>query len=775
MVTPEVQAQVAEYFGEAPANPKACQYLDAGYGSYELADFCTAYRVNDRASTTRSRSGRRPRRTAATAAATTCIDYSRLDPEMDRDQGLSRDARRVEAGGSRPGSGPIARPSTMTPGARPSAAEQPAAAPATAALYRHRSLQLLLLLTPPVGWFGVVYLGSLALLLVSARSGTSTRRRRRSSTTSASRTSSSSLTEPVYRTIAFRTVGVAALVTRRRRDPRLPDRVLHGPHRVGPRTRAVLFMLVLLPLWASYLVKVYAWRVILAPGGPLDWVVRAVRASPGVGPGYPSDIAMADRVQLPLAAVHDPADLRRASSGSRRRSSRRRPTSAAEAGTTFRRVVLPLALPAVVAGSIFTFSLTLGDYITPQLVSNSQFIGNVIYDNQGVAGNIPFAAAYALVPVAIMARLPARGAPARRVRGPVTSRAMSRMLVGLATLGVLVFLYLPIVIIALYAFNADRGRRPGRSRTARPTGSASPSTTRRPRGACGLSIAGRRWRRRPSRCVLGLAGRARRPPVPVLRPRGDLVPARAADRAARASSPAWRSTPRSTRRRHPVRRHHDRRRPRDVLRRRRLQQRHRPAAALVARRSRRRRWTSAPTPGRRSATSRSRSSRTALLAGGLLAFALSFDEVIVTTFTAGTEQTLPIWILSQPAAAQPAADRQRGRGGPDHPVGDPGLPGAAAQQRRRRARPARLTGRVRLPATGVPAGPGPGARSSGRHHRLAPIRTVHDQRERERRARQPREGRADTQSHVILPPGPAGCRATLDPSGECPIAGAVTP
>ena len=98
-------------------------------------------------------------------------------------------------------------------------------------------------------------------------------------------------------------------------------------------------------------------------------------------------------------------------------------------------MVLPLALPAVVAGSIFTFSLTLGDYITPQLVSNSQFIGNVIYESQGVAGNIPFAAAYALVPVLIMARVPARRAPARRVRRAVSEpAAMSRKLVGLATI-----------------------------------------------------------------------------------------------------------------------------------------------------------------------------------------------------------------------------------------------------------------------------------------------------------------------------------------------------
>ncbi len=89
--------------------------------------------------------------------------------------------------------------------------------------------------------------------------------------------------------------------------------------------------------------------------------------------------------------------------------------------TTFRKVILPLAFPSMIAGSIFTFSLTLGDYITPRLVSSSQFIGNVIYDNLGVAGNLPFAAAYAVVPAGDHDRLPPRGAAPRRLRQPVMS------------------------------------------------------------------------------------------------------------------------------------------------------------------------------------------------------------------------------------------------------------------------------------------------------------------------------------------------------------------
>ena len=124
------------------------------------------------------------------------------------------------------------------------------------------------------------------------------------------------------------------------------------------------------------------------------------------------------------------------------------------AGITFRRVVLPLVLPAVIAGAIFTFSLTLGDYITPTLVSNTQFIGNQVYDLNG-AGNQPLAAAYTMVPGHDHARLPARLAPARRVRGalmePAPRVAIALRLATLATLG---FIYVPIAIIVLYSFNA---------------------------------------------------------------------------------------------------------------------------------------------------------------------------------------------------------------------------------------------------------------------------------------------------------------------------------
>ncbi|HEX5825193.1 MAG TPA: ABC transporter permease, partial [Candidatus Limnocylindrales bacterium] len=149
----------------------------------------------------------------------------------------------------------------------------------------------------------------------------------------------------------------------------------------------------------SYLVRVYAWRVILAPNGPLDWLLQRF----GLGPAglYPSELGAGlvfaylwlPYMILPLYAGLErvPRSLLEASSD-----------LGARNAATFRRIVLPLVLPALAAGSIFTFSLTLGDYITPGLVSNNQFIGNVVFEQQGVSGNLPLAAAFALVPVGIM-------------------------------------------------------------------------------------------------------------------------------------------------------------------------------------------------------------------------------------------------------------------------------------------------------------------------------------------------------------------------------------
>jgi putative spermidine/putrescine transport system permease protein len=209
------------------------------------------------------------------------------------------------------------------------------------------------------------------------------------------------INEPAYRSIISRTVLLAGAVT-------VTDAILAFPFayymaRVASRrAQTLLFAAVLLPLWASYLARVYAWILILNHNGLLNWSLRSIGLPPA-NIGY-TNVAMwivFSYIWLPFMIIPTYAALERV------------PESLLEAAADLgarrwravRDVVLPLALPGVIAGSIFTFSLTLGDYITPILVggAGSSFIGNVIYSNVGIANNIPFAAALATVPVAIMA------------------------------------------------------------------------------------------------------------------------------------------------------------------------------------------------------------------------------------------------------------------------------------------------------------------------------------------------------------------------------------
>ena len=266
-----------------------------------------------------------------------------------------------------------------------------------ASLYRHRVTQLLLLLAPPAGWFGVVYLGSLVILFISAfwYLDPLTSAIKHDFTL---RNFEQILTVPVYRTIVLRTVLVAVVVTVL--DVALAFPIAYFMARVaGGRTRALLFAAVLLPLWTSYLVRVFAWRTILSVGGPVDWFFAQI-GLPGVSL-YNTEIAMVivfTYLWLPYMVLPIYAGLERIPSSLLEASA----DLGARNALTFRRIVWPLAMPSIAAGSIFTFSLTLGDYITPQLVSNAQFIGNVVYDSQGVDGNVRFAAAFATVPVLIM-------------------------------------------------------------------------------------------------------------------------------------------------------------------------------------------------------------------------------------------------------------------------------------------------------------------------------------------------------------------------------------
>ena len=265
------------------------------------------------------------------------------------------------------------------------------------AFYRRPRAALAVVLTPPVGWMGVIYFGSLAVLLVSAFFTLDPRTSQVVHQLSL-KNFQTILNEPVYRTITLRTLSMAIAVTITCAVIAFPI-AFYMARVASPRTRRLLVMATLLPLWSSYVVKVFAWRVILQPDGPLDWLGQQLGSGVlRLGLSEVSGWIVFTYLWLPYMILPIYAGLERI------------PGSLLEASAdlgarhwlTFRRVILPLAMPAVVAGSSFTFSLTLGDYITPPLVMNAQFIGNVIYTNQGVAGNVPLAAAYAYVPILIM-------------------------------------------------------------------------------------------------------------------------------------------------------------------------------------------------------------------------------------------------------------------------------------------------------------------------------------------------------------------------------------
>lgn len=255
-----------------------------------------------------------------------------------------------------------------------------------------------LTLSPPLVWFFVIYLASLVVMLITAF--WSVNPFTNHLVHSWNLANFRELKQSTYLHIIGRTIGIAALVT-------VTDAIVALPFaffmaRVAkPRTRDVLFALVLLPLWASYLARVYAWIVILQNGGTLDWTFQKLGfGEPHLGYSNTALWLVFSYIWLPYMIIPVFAALERI------------PNSLLEASAdlgarTWRttvRVMLPLALPGIVAGSIFTFALTLGDYITPILIggAHSNFIGNVIYNNVGVAGNLPFAAALAVVPIVVM-------------------------------------------------------------------------------------------------------------------------------------------------------------------------------------------------------------------------------------------------------------------------------------------------------------------------------------------------------------------------------------
>jgi putative spermidine/putrescine transport system permease protein len=281
----------------------------------------------------------------------------------------------------------------------------------SSALYRHPRLLLMLLLAPPLLWLGVIYLGSLFTLLLQSFfyiddfSGNIVRE--------FSLATYEQLLTRANADIFIRTTLMAAVVTVAAALIAFPI-AYYMVRYASMKMKAALYLAVMLPLWSSYLVRVYAWKLILAKEGivtwfatqlHLTWLLDAVLSIPVIGGpslsiSYIGSFLVFLYIWLPFMILPIVAALERV------------PSSLTEASAdlgatpqlTFRKVILPLAFPGVVAGSIFTFSLTLGDYIIPGIVGNSRpFIGQAVVQFQGTAGNIPLAAAFTIVPIVIMA------------------------------------------------------------------------------------------------------------------------------------------------------------------------------------------------------------------------------------------------------------------------------------------------------------------------------------------------------------------------------------
>ena len=266
----------------------------------------------------------------------------------------------------------------------------------SATLSRRPRVRLGLLLAAPLTWLVLVYVVALAALLVTAMWQVD------SFTGDLDRTWTLDniklvLTESLYRTVTLRTVGVAAIVTVIDVLIALPI-AFYMAKVASPRFRRYLVIAVLTPLWASYLVKAYAWRATLSDGGVFEWLMTPFGLeSPGYG--LTAIVIAQSYIWLPYVILPIFAGLERVPNSLLEASS----DLGASTWRTSTAVVLPMVFPAIVAGSIFSFSLTLGDYITVNIVGGAnQMLGNLVYTNAGAANNLPLAAAIALIPIAIM-------------------------------------------------------------------------------------------------------------------------------------------------------------------------------------------------------------------------------------------------------------------------------------------------------------------------------------------------------------------------------------
>lgn len=276
--------------------------------------------------------------------------------------------------------------------------------------WRHPKLLLMLMLTPPLLWLGVIYVGSLiALLLQSFFSIDDFSGMVNYEITL---DTYAQLLNPGNFDIIVRTILMAALVTVASAVVAFPIAYYAARYAQG-KWKALFYLGVMLPLWSSYLVKIYAWKLILAKEGILtwlfdklylSWLLDGVLALPVVGGNslsvsYLGTFIVFVYIWLPYMILPTQAALERVPSNLIEASA----DLGAAPHQTFRTVLFPLALPGIIAGSIFTFSLTLGDYIIPQIIGSSRlFIGQAVYAQQGTAGNVPLAAAFSVVPIIIM-------------------------------------------------------------------------------------------------------------------------------------------------------------------------------------------------------------------------------------------------------------------------------------------------------------------------------------------------------------------------------------
>ncbi len=278
-------------------------------------------------------------------------------------------------------------------------------------LYRRPQMVLTLLLVPPLLWLGIIYLGSLFTLL--AQSFFSNDDFTAQIVYDPTLDTYARLFTATNLSIIWRTVMMAAVVTTISGIIAFPL-AYYMARFAGGRTKALFYVAVMLPLWSNYLVRVYSWKLILAKEGAIHWLFNILGLGPlldwvltlpivegsSLSTSYIGTTLTFVYIWLPFMVLPVQAALERVPRSLIEASS----DLGAKPNETFRKVIFPLAIPGIAAGSIFTFSLTLGDYIIPQLIGSSRpFIGQAVYQMQGTAGDIPMAAAFAMVPIVIMA------------------------------------------------------------------------------------------------------------------------------------------------------------------------------------------------------------------------------------------------------------------------------------------------------------------------------------------------------------------------------------